>query len=251
MNVLYLSELGNFEECFFHFSSLSNMFDNEKGPSIPKVGISNEPRQRNNEYNGDEFYPCTYFSKGFSGVLELIDVWLRGDYNYLAKKKGLCSGRISVDSEIMNYEYDKMIEMLEDAVYLKLDLVEGEDVYTSDFISSKEDFRKREVLEHKELTDDDRDLIWCYGFNSNFRTAVMDRWNMSTHLVNFKHDITPDKITLLLTNNGCYDALSILLEIYSKYRYLVDNVSDLDKFIEYVYDKKKNSINKLYLLDKK
>lgn len=251
MNILYLSELDNHEECYFHFSSLSNMFDNENGPSIPKVGISNEPRQRTNAYNGDEFYPCTYFSKGFSGILELIDVWLRGDYNYLARKNGLCSGRIHVDSELMKQEYDAMIKMLEDAVYLKLDLVEGDDFYTCDFSSTKEDFRKREVLEHKELTDDDKDLIWCYGSNSDFSTAIMDRWNMSTHLVNFKHDITPDEITLLLTCNGEFDALSILLEIYSRYRYLVGNVYDLDKFIEYVYNKKKNNINKLYLVDKK
>lgn len=247
MKILYLSEIDNHEECFFHFSNKNHMIDNEKGPGIPKVGISNEPRQRPNSYSGDELYPCTYFSKGFGGILELIDIWLRGDYNYLAKKKGLVSGRFYIDYEIMNQEYDAMIEMLENSVYLKLDLIKGDDTKTCDFNDDKEDFRKREVLNHEELTEEDKDLMWYYGLNSDFNTAKMDRWNMSTHLVDFKHDIPPERITLLLDSNGNDDALSILLEIYNNCRDTVKYVDDLDKFIKYVCERK----DKLYLLEKK
>lgn len=241
MQILYLSEIKDFENSYFHFSDKSHMVDNEKGPGIPKVGLSNAPRQRTNEYKGDELYPCIYFSKGFGGILELFDIWVRGNYNYRAKKLGLETGRIHVDMDVMRQEYDATIEMLENAVYLKLDLVEGEDANTSDFSSSKEDFRKREILNKKELSEDDKNLMWSYGVNSNFSTPKMDRWNMSTHFVNFKHDIPPSKITLLLASNGKDDALSILLEIYTKYRSLVNNVDDLDKFIDYVYKKKTNN----------
>jgi hypothetical protein len=247
MNVIYLSELDNHEDCYFHFSNRDHMIDNEKGPGIPKVGISNEPRQRTNAYSGDEFYPCIYFSKGFCGILQLIDVWLRVDYDYLAKKKGLVSGRFYVDEELMKCEYDAMIKMLENAVYLKLDLIKGDDKHTCDFNNTKEDFRKRDILNHKQLTDSDKDLIWNYGVNSDFTTARMDKWNMSTHLVNFKHNIPPERITLLLADNGRDDALSILIDIYFNYKEIAGSIGSLDKFIKYIIDKK----DKLYLLEKK
>ena len=247
MKVMFLSEVDG-ENSFFHFSNKAHMIDNEKGPGIPKVGISNEPRQRPNAYSGDENYPCTYFSKGFGGVLELFDIWIRGNYDSHAKRNGLCSGRFSVDDKLMEQEYDEVIDMLKNAVYLKLDLISGNDPYTSDYCDSKEDFRKREILDHDSLTDADKDLMWYYGVNSDFTTARMDRWNMSTHLVNFKHDIPPERITLLLSSDGHDDALSILVEIYTKYRNSTGKIDDLDKFMDYLFNKSKD---KLYLFEKK
>ena len=101
---------------------------------------------------------------------------------------------------------------------------------------------------YRMIKDNDKDLMWYYGVNSDFTTARMDRWNMSTHLVNFKHDIPPERITLLLSSDGHDDALSILVEIYTKYRNSTGKIDDLDKFMDYLFNKSKD---KLYLFEKK
>ena len=41
----------------------------------------------------------------------------------MQKRNGLRSGRFSVDDKLMEQEYDDVIDMLKNAVYLKLDLI--------------------------------------------------------------------------------------------------------------------------------
>lgn len=114
----------------------------------------------------------------------------------------------------------------------------GDDPKISEFNPQKEDFRKkecfRESIYHEEGAADDKAAKWCYGPNSDLSVATMDRWNMSTHLTDMKHGIPPKKIKLVQDSTGKTDALSILLEIYIKYKYTAKNIYDLDKFIQYV-----------------
>lgn len=247
LKIIKLSDIEDEANSYFHFTSESHMHDNEKGLGVPKVGLSNIPRERPHAVPGDEKNPCIYFSQGFGGILELIDIWIRWEYNNSAMKDNKPLGHIAVDKKTMEKAYEVMYKKFKNAVYLKLELQPGDDPKTSDFNPKKEDFRKnecfRDSIYHEDGAVDDKAAKWCYGVNSDLSVATMDRWNMSTHLTDKKHDIPPEKITILQDSRGRTDALSILLEIYINYKYTAKNIYDLDKFIQYVIERNKQHEN--------
>ena len=259
LKIIRLSDIKDEDNSYFHFTSKSHMHDNENGLGIPKVGLSNIPRQRPHAVPGDEKNPCIYFSQGFGGVLELIDIWIRWEYNNFAIKDNKPLGHIVVDKKTMEKAYEEICNKLKNAVYLKLELQPGDDPRTSDFNHQKEDFRKvecfRNSIYHEEGAIDDKAAKWCYGPNSNLSVATMDRWNMSTHLTDIKHDIPPEKITILENCRGRQDALSILLEIYIYYKDTTKNIYDLDNFFQYLIERnkqhKRTQLRNTYIISKK
>lgn len=173
-------------------------------------------------------------------------MWVRYEYSKLAMKENYPPGYIRVDEEGMKKAYQILYEKLKNAKYLQLELQPGDDPKTSDFNPNEEDFKKkkwfRRTIYHDEDAVDNQFAKWNYGINTDYSVATMDRWNMSTHL---NHEgekvIPPEKIKIIQNSRGRTDALSVVLEIYENYRDTVNNVDDLDKFMQYVIEKEKEN----------
>lgn len=227
---------------YFHFTDESNLYDTEQGVGILNGGLSSIPRDRPHAVGDDKKNPCIYFVQGYSGILELMDVWIRCEYSELVMKENYSPGHIRIDEEGMKKAYQIWYEKLKNAKYLKLELKPGNNPKTSDFNPNEEDFKKkiyfRQSIYHDEDAFDNQFAKWNYGVNTDYSVATMDRWNMTTHL---NHEgekvIPPDKIKIIQDSRGRTDALSVILEIYEKYRDTVSNVDDLDKFMQYVIEK--------------
>ena len=234
---------------YFHFTDESHLYDNEKVVGILHGGLSSIPRDRPHAVGNDKKIPCIYFVQGYGGILELMDVWIRYEYNELAAKENYPSGYIKVDEEAMTKTYQIWYEKLKNAKYLKLELKPGDDPKTSDFNPREEDFKKkkyfRQSIYHDEGAIDNQFAKWTYGINTDYSVATMDRWNMSTHL-NHQGEkvIPPEKIKIIQDSRGRTDALSVILEIYKNYRNTVKNVDDLDRFMQYVIEKEKDEEKK-------
>lgn len=175
-----------------------------------------------------------------------MDVWIRYEYSELAMKENYPPGHIRIDEEGLKKAYSIWYEKLKNAKYLELELKPGDDPKTSDFNPNEEDFKKkkyfRKSIYHDEDTVDNQFAKWNYGVNTDYSVATMDRWNMTTHLNHEgKKVIPPDKIKIIQDSRGRTDALSVISEIYEKYRYTVSNVDDLDKFMQYVIEKEKEN----------
>lgn len=68
---------------------------------------------------------------------------------------------------------------------------------------------------------------------------------MTTHLKHKGAKVIPtDKIKIIQDSRGRTDALSVISEIYEKYRHTVSNVGDLDKFMQYVIEKESDEERK-------
>lgn len=78
MNYIKSNEL-DYEHTFFHFSRISNKESIEKNGLQAVAGGENEA-------GNDKENPTIYFSYGIDGMLKAIDVWIRWEYNRLAKK---------------------------------------------------------------------------------------------------------------------------------------------------------------------
>lgn len=246
MERINIEDILNESNSYFHFTNEEHLYDNNQGKGILSAGLSSIPRDRPHTVGDDRENPCIYFVQGYGGILELMDVWIRYEYSVLAME-GKCSpGYMKIDEEKMKEAYQIWYEKLKSAKYLKLELRPGEDPRTSDFDPNEEDFKKkkffRRSIYHDEEVVDNRFAKWNYGINTDYTTATMDRWNMNTHL---KHKgekvIPPEKIKIIQNSRGRTDALSVISEIYEKYRDTVSNVDDLDKFMQYVEEKEKDN----------
>ena len=248
---IQISDISKENISYFHFTDKSNLEDSETGIGIRNGGLSSIPRNRPHTVSYDKESPTIYFVQGFSGILELMDVWIRYEYSELAIKEKYLPGYMSIDDNLMNRAYDVFYNKLQSAIYLKLELQAGDDPTTSDFNPEEEDFKKkryfRKSIYHDEKAYDNELAKWNYGKNTNYEVATMERWNMNTHL---KHKgekiIPPDKVKIIQNSKGRTDALSVVREIYENYRDNVKNVEDLDKFIQYVIHKEKAEIDERY-----
>ena len=246
MKRIYIQDILDEANSYFHFTDESHLYDNEQGVGILNGGLSSIPRNRPHTIGDDKENPCIYFVQGYGGILELMDVWIRYEYSKLAMKGMYPLGHIRVDEKGMKKAYQIWYEKLKNAKYLKLELKPGDDPKTSDFNPNEEDFKKkkyfRQSIYHDKHAVDNQFAKWNYGINTDYSVATMDRWNMTTHL-NHKGEkvIPPAKIKIIQDSRGRTDALSIVLEIYENYRNTVKNIDDLDKFIQYVIEKQKEN----------
>ena len=125
---------------YFHFTKEESIAD------IKENGLTSEPPERENAVAKDREKPCIYFSVGTKGLLETIDVWIRWEYNNMARKKKMPAGYIEMDVKILKKVYEKVYKDFKKRKYLKLDLEEGEDVETSDFSFLGIDYKKEMAL---------------------------------------------------------------------------------------------------------
>ena len=231
MERINLEEL-DMEKTFFHFTR-AKYLEGEEG--IIKKGLVSNLEYRENAVGDDKNNPAIYFAIGADGVLKLIDVWIRGEYNRIAGKNGKPPGNIGIDTEIMQKTFERIYDDFKSRKYLQIEgLIQGKDPTTSDYDIEGEDFKKKNAL-NKELNMIEV-FKWMYGSYSIFDSNVMDNWNMNTHIG--EKVITPDKLKMIQASNGRTDALSVISEIYEKFRSnTVDELIQLDDFMEYVQEK--------------
>lgn len=221
LNIIRIDTLNN--DTLFHFTKKQNL------KYITKNGLSTGNHERENETNQDKDMPAIYFSKGIDGLLKTMDVFIRWEYDQLAKKIGMPTGGIYVDDELMVKVFEKIYEDEKNRVYFSLNLIEGEDPLTSDYSSKEKDFKKNIAKQRGYINSPG--MIWEWGKYSNLDSEVVDDWNMYTHLGD--KVISPNNINLICTENGEFDALSILFEAREMYSGDFE-LENLDSFLEYV-----------------
>lgn len=135
--------------------------------------------------------------------------------------------------------YQKIYDDFKQRNYYKLDLIEGENPETSDFSFNGIDKKKEAEYNRflKKMTEFERgelqwkplypnkDMKWMYGSYSDFNNGNIkqDNWNMNTHIG--KKTIPIERIKIIEGENGRTDALSIVFEVYDKFR---EELRDID-----------------------
>ena len=228
LNHIKLSTLNN--DTLFHFTNKNNL------SYIMKDGLTSCNHERENETKNDKDMPVIYFSKGIDGLLKIMDVFIRWEYDQLAKKLGMPTGDVYVDKTIMDQVFEKLYEKEKNRIYFSLNLIEGNDPLTSDYSAREKDFKK--IIARQRGYINSPNMIWEWGIYSNLDSEIVEDWNMYAHLEN--KAIQPNKINLISTENGEFDALSILFEARKLYSGNYD-LEDLDSFLNYV---KVNKIGK-------
>ena len=74
-------------------------------------------------------------------------------------------------------------------------------------------------------------MKWEFGKYSDLESLRMENWNMYTHLG--KKVINPDKIKMVMDNDGNTDMLSIILSISSLIDLKSEGLDNLDGFVNY------------------
>ncbi|MCM1052661.1 MAG: hypothetical protein NC483_01610 [Ruminococcus sp.] len=216
---------------FFHYTSKQNL------ETILKNGL--EPRIGENSLYVEKT-PKVFFTIGEKGIITIMDVWLKwltakistGKFKYWLGtviymripfciksipnnmvKKSLASKSKRVVA------YAKMKEILDNSVFLILDLQENIDFSYDDI-----DEVKRTYYESF--------LKLLYPSNSDLNNCKMEYWNMHTYSNKI---IEPKKISLLKNQDIC-NANSILISLIEKD---IKNVQTNNKFLYeyYIYVK--------------
>ena len=231
MEIINISEL-DLKNSFFHFDARSLEYIKEYG-FTPDIG----PDSKNAEET-----PKVFFSKGIDGVLDIIDVWLiwRMNKDHVDSNqwiKEFLSESYLFDEEKKNITFNNMYTWLSERKYYKVDLEEGIDYKIDDI-----DEAKSSAIQNKKNCEKSGEHPWRYLFAmqmykgkiKNFNDK-MEQWNM--HTVSNK-GISADKISLIETNDGKNDALSVILNLYD-----INNNSGyrlLDEFITFCKVKNMN-----------
>lgn len=240
----------DYKNTFFHFTRIDNR------ESIEQNGLQSVAGGEN-KAGGDSQNPTTYFAYRADGVLKSVDVWIKWEYNRLRWEKNFkYSPTEQINEEIMKETYQKIYNDFKQRNYYKLDLIEGENPETSDFSFNGIDKKKENEYNRflQKMTEFERgelqwkphypskDMKWMYGSYSDFNKGNIkqDNWNMNTHIG--KRTIPIERIKIIEGENGRTDALSIVFEVYDKFRQeLMDiDLSRLDDFMEYARKKYKN-----------
>lgn len=209
---------------FFHFTRETAI------PKIAKQGLRGDLENRENAVGKDYENPSIYFSKGETGLLKTVDVWLRWEYGRISRGKKLPDGSMVTVPSVLEATFKRVLEDFKERRYFQLDLIEGEDKENTDFSYDSEDFKKKGALDNGGPT---RGTRWMLGSYTNWETPKLEDWNMMTHVGG--RGIGIDRMKMIVTEQGKSDALSVIEEVYEKSR-KKENVDlrYLDSFIKYV-----------------
>lgn len=248
MNYIKSNEL-DYEHTFFHFSRIDSRESIEKNGLQAVAGGENEA-------GNDKENSTIYFSYGIDGMLKAIDVWIKWEYNRLAKKSQseYIPPYKSIDKKLMDKTYEKIYKDFKERMYFKVDLKEGENPKTSDFSFDEIDQKKiddyerykREIQKYEtgqqkwKPVYPHKVMQWMYGSYSDFTSFKQDNWNMNTHIG--ERTISSDRLKIIETSHGRTDALSFAIEAYNNYRNKMRDVdlSRLDDFMKYAQELYKN-----------
>lgn len=228
------------EHTFFHFAN-KIAFD-----SIAHNGLISQIGDR---ANGVESKELIFFSEGAENVLRLCNTWIKwimhrtygekNQFGYYASKDECLSSQSSWCKEFLNKEYlndeekkkyvfELVMSGMKERIYFALELKEGQDFSYFDI-----DYNKQSALNDK-LKGNIKPYLFekeMYSDYSNVDVATMDKWNM--HTLPQTEKIEPCKITQIIDSKGQTDMLSIVFELYEKYKGQDLACDILDDFIEY------------------
>lgn len=224
---------------FFHFTRIDNR------QSIQDNGLQ-AVAGGENPAGSDKYHKTIYFVKGVVGMLEAIDVWARWEYEEYVKHADhrINHGFEGYDKSVMLEVYEKMYMDFKDRFYYSVDFKEGKD---GDFEYGDIDIKKA-TDSRDEQGKPFPNAMWKYGPYSHWGTPEnpnneQEIWNMNTKIG--ERTIPVDRLKIIETENGRTDALSIILEMYDKYRDKVKPERNwmfeiLDNFIIYARERYKN-----------
>ena len=231
------------ENALFHFTKTENLNSIAEHGLIPQIG-ENSHRVENTSK--------VFFSKGEIGVLKATEVWLRGLMNKingandkLGKYKNLSSKEEAQklrewNEKFLNREYlndeEKKSELfeyyydyLQERTFLILDLEEKKHYLIDDVDENKKNLLLNpnavKTAYAKEM----------YGSFSNMDSEIVDDWNMHT-ITDVPVEV--ENILELTFNDESADALTIVMEIYNKYKGLNKEKLLIDDFIDYANKRK-------------
>lgn len=209
---------------FFHFTRETAI------PKIAKQGLRGDLENRENAVGKDYENPSIYFSKGETGLLKTVDVWLRWEYGRIAREKKSPDGSMITVPSVLEATFKRVLEDFKERRYFQLDLIEGEDKENTDFSYESEDFKKKGAIDNGGPT---RRTRWMLGSYTNWETPKLEDWNMMTHVGGKRIGI--DRMKMIVTKQGKSDALSVIEEIYERSRNKENiDLRYLDSFIKYV-----------------
>lgn len=209
---------------FFHFTRETAI------PKIAKQGLRGDLENRENAVGKDYENPSIYFSKGETGLLKTVDVWLRWEYGRIAREKKSPDGSMITVPSVLEATFKRVLEDFKERRYFQLDLIEGEDKDNTDFSYDSEDFKKKGAIDNGGPT---RRTRWMLGSYTNWETPKLEDWNMMTHVGG--RGIGIDRMKMIVTEQGKSDALSVIEEFYERSRNKENiDLRYLDSFIKYV-----------------
>lgn len=221
---------------FFHYTSRQNL------DSIFENGL--EPRIGENSMYVEKT-PKIFFVEGEKGIITIMDVWLRwltgklttSKFKYwfgttIYMKIPFCIKSIPVNmvkkslksQEKRFLTYKKMKSILENSVFLILDLEENIDFDYNDIDDVKNTYYESF-------------LKLLYPQNSNLKDKRVEYWNLQTYP---NKVISPEKISLLKVNNSINSNDILIYIIERNIEYIKDNHEFLYEYYVYV----KNTIKK-------
>ena len=235
------------KESFFHFTREENLINIQEVGLQARIGMNSNWLEKTSKI---------FFSKGFDGLLQNLDIWIKYKFHRafnevdgydFYKGKPIEERKKLIDewgNEFLSKEYlkdeekkEKVFEKIYEGIkiqkYLLLDLEDGIDFKYDDIDEIKE-----YNLEEKNKGNPTRYLYAkeLYGNYSNIDSNKVDKWNMHT-LAN--HSIPKEKIFKVITKDGKDDALSILQYIYITYRKKYNKYDIIDDFMEYSFKRDK------------
>ena len=223
-------------DTFFHFSRIDSR------NSIERDGLQAVAGGENEEVN-DRENPTIYFSKGVEGLLKAIDVWIRWEYYRFVKKtdKEIKRGFSGYEEDIMYRVYKKIYEDFKKRQYYSVSLIEGIEFVYGDIDVKKPVSRDENGIPYE-------GSIWTYGPYSNWENDYQEIWNMNTIIG--ERVIPKERLKIVENSEGKSDALSVIMEIYEKYRNeFEEDFSILDRFILYAKDRIKTDLDYKSLID--
>ncbi len=230
INVKDISQI-DIKHTFFHYTDKKNL------DTIFENGL--EPRIGENSLYVEKT-PKIFFVEGEKGIITIMDVWLR----WLTSKCGTsklvyCLGTFymrtpfcikNIPDNIVkkklknikkrNIVYKKMKNILDNSVFLILDLEENIDFSYNDIDEVKNTYYSSF-------------LKLLYPSDSNLKDSKIEYWNMHTYSNKI---IKAEKISLLKENDN-YNANNILINIIERnIKYIHDNYEFLYEYYIYVND---------------
>lgn len=249
MEYIKIGKIDPINTCF-HFSRI----DNRK--SIEKYGLQAVPGGENEAANDKN--KTIYFSRGFLNILKVVDVWARWEYNRYASQEKSKGHRIKREYKMHKIEgkdesYDK--EVMREIIFNKLyEDFKNRQYYTVDLIEGKNgDFEIGDIDVKKIFTRDkdgrpSLEVLWLYGPYSDFGTSEkpnneQEEWNMNTK--SGDRIIPSERLKIIETQDDRTDGLSVIMEVYEKYRKTIPKENDsmyeiLDSFVAFAKEKYKS-----------
>lgn len=223
------------KHAFFHYTNKHNL------DTILKIGL--EPRIGENSLYVEKT-PKVFFSQGEKGMITTIDVWLKwltgkinaSKFKYflgtaIYMKIPFCIKSIPnnmvkkslADKKKRLRAYVKMKEILDNSIFLVLDLKENMDFDYNDIDEVKKTYYESF-------------LKLLYPTDSNLKDKKMEYWNMHTYS---NKKIEPYKITLLKDYDECCANKILLKMIERNMDYVKHNCTFLFEY--YCYIKKETN----------